>query len=47
MSIKEELMMYWKVSELRKFASELKIKGRSKMDGEQLVEAITKVLQAS
>jgi phage gp16-like protein len=40
MSLKEELHKYWKVEELRKFAAELGIKNRSKMNKEELIEAI-------
>jgi phage gp16-like protein len=38
--LKEELHKFWKVEELRKFAAELKIKNRSKMKKEELIEAI-------
>jgi hypothetical protein len=47
MGIKDELNQYWKADELRKFASELKIKGRSKMRTSELIEAIANRLEES
>lgn len=46
MTIREELKE-WKLAELKKFASEMNIKGRSKMNAEQLADAIAERLEAS
>lgn len=46
MTIKEELQQ-WKLTELKKFASEMNIKGRSKMNAEQLADAIAERLEES
>lgn len=45
MSLKEELTKLWNLTELKKFASELKIPNRSKMNKEQLIDAINVKIQ--
>lgn len=40
LTLKEELMNYWNVTELKKFASDLKIPNRSKMNRVELITAI-------
>ena len=45
MSLKEGLTKLWNVQELKKFAAELKIPNRSKMNKEMLIEAINGKLQ--
>ena len=44
MSYKEELTQ-WKLTELKKFASELNIKGRSKMNALELADAIAQHIE--
>lgn len=45
MTIRDELHFNWKHDELRKFASDLKIKGRSKMRRHELADAIADKLE--
>ena len=45
MNLLDELINEWKLTELKSFASELKITNRSKMNKNELAEAITEKVE--
>ncbi|MCI1590972.1 Rho termination factor N-terminal domain-containing protein [Heyndrickxia oleronia] len=45
MNLLDELINKWKLTELKSFASELKIPNRSKMNNNELAEAITEKVE--